>query len=235
MIKIYRISVLSLLFILLVYNSPSSRPAEAASAWIEGIYTGWVYFMAKADYSYSMSMPDASIQFDGVRFYESHGTIECNIFDDQGNGHCTASFPLDIINSASGSFTAPDCSATTQVSSRANAVDPGLTMPPLTNIPLDQGFSMKFDPQTGPENGTITVTASGCPGGGTSSYQDTAGQPKWPQLDFHVEYQTALTFGGTCSMEGLPRSISVGAGSSTLSLAQCQWRVLFFDPYATLP
>jgi hypothetical protein len=230
-----KVVILSLLMLALGLVSPTAQPARAQGTWSEGLYTGWVYFLARADVQYSMSVQGASIQFAGARFYESHGNIECQVLDADGTGHCAASFPMDIIYSAFGSYTAPDCSATTQVNSRANAIDPGPSLPPLVNNPLEAGFSMSFDPQMGPESGTITVNASGCPGGGSSSFQDTAGEPQWPALDFKVGFASALSFGGTCSMQGLPKTIGVGAGSSTLSLVQCMWRVLYFDPYATLP
>ncbi len=216
-------------------GSPAAQPARAAASWVRGLYTGWVYFMAKTDYDYNQSMEGASVTFAGAKFFQSHGDIECMVFDEAGTGHCAANFPLDIVNDAFGSFTSPDCSGTMQVSSRANAINGGPALAPLTNAPLDQGFSMSFNPLVGPESGTISMTTSGCPGGGTSAFQMAAGLPKWPQLDFYVEYHTALTIGGTCSMEGLPRSISTGPGNATLSLDQCEWRALYMDPYATLP
>ncbi len=235
MIKTSRTLILILILITPILSLPSTQPARAANAWVKGLYAGWVYFQAKTDYQYSKSMAGASMQFEGVKFFESHGDLECTVFDEAGSGHCAASFPMDLINGASGTFSGPGCSGTVTVSSRANAVNAGPALAPLTNHPLDEGFSVFFNPQAGPENGTIAVTTSGCPGGGANLYQIAAGQPKWPQLDFHLEYHTPLTIGGSCSMEGLPRSITVGAMSSTLSLAQCQWRAIYFDPYAELP
>jgi len=233
--KIPRIGFLVVILLSLGSGLPAAQSAQAASPWVVGLYSGWAYFMAKTDYHYSQSMEGASMQFDGVKFFESHGDIECNVIDEAGTGGCGANFPLDILNGASGLFTGPDCTVSVQVNSRANALSGGMPLAPLSSGPLEVGFSVPFNPLVGPENGMLSATTSGCPGGGANSYQIDPGQPKWPQLDFHVDYHTALSIGGTCSMEGLPRSITAGAMTATLSLTQCQWRVLYLDPYAKLP
>lgn len=230
--KLSRILVLAMILVSMGVFEPA-RPARAAATWTKGLYVGWVYFLAKADMQYRQAAQGVSVQVDGVRYYESHGDLECTVFDEDGNGHCGANFPMDITWGESGTAVLPNCTVTITGSSRADAVNGGPPLAPLTSAPLAQGFSVGFFPQIGPENGSLT--AVGCPGGGTNSYSIDAGQPVWPKLDFHVEHHTALSMGGSCSMEGLPRSITVGAMSSSLTLQECEWRVLFIDPYATLP
>lgn len=230
--KVTRVLILVMVSLSLALISPSAQPVQAGSPWIKGLYAGWVYYLARADFQMQQSMEGASLQYEGARFYESHGDIHCSVFDEDGNGNCTTSFPMDIVWGAEGTFTSPSCSLAIHQNGRADAVNEQNLLTPLTANPLEEGFSVDFTPKIGPER--ISTTITGCQSM-SKAVQFPAGQPQWPQLDFHVEYHTALSIGGTCSMEGLPRSTSVGPMTASLSLEQCQWRALFLDPYAVLP
>lgn len=230
------LAVLSLAFfaVTLKYpGAPVAHPSSSDTTWIPGEYDGWVYFEAKTDWTYQGSEGGISISGGGVKFYVSHGDILCNVFDESGTGNCYATFPMDVVWSLTALIKTPQCTANYSASSRADALSGLAPLVPLTSQPLEGGFSQGFFPAAGPAAGT--AQASGCPGGFNATYTTAPGMPKWPDLDYQVGFHTGLSFGGTCSMKGLPRSSSVGFTSAMLSLDSCQWRAFYTPTDAQLP
>jgi hypothetical protein len=229
-----RVGLLSVALLVVTVNQPQvvAHPLGSSDAtWIPGLYNGWVYFEAKTDWSFHVSQAGLTSDGDGVKFYVSHGDINCQVTDQVGTGSCFATFPMDVLWTVSAVTTTPNCTSNYQASARADAIDLAPLMP-LTVQPLADGFSQGFNPATGPASGTAQET--GC-AGFSAGYTIPPGMPKWPDLDFRIDFHSPLSIGGTCSMEGLPRSGNAGFVTSTLSLDSCEWRAYYIDPYATLP
>jgi hypothetical protein len=223
-----------LALLVLTPNRSGLAPGHSPSPdtpWTPGLYTGWVYFEAKTDWSFHGSLGPASADGAGVKFYVSHGDIECSV-DGAGTGNCAATFPMDIVWSVSATVKTPECTENYRASARADGMSSPPPLHPLLSQPMETGFSLGFQPDTGPASGNSQ--ASGCKSM-SASFNMQPGMPKWPDLDFGLDFHTSLSIGGTCSMKGLPRSTSAGMTIATLSLTSCQWQALYLDPYAKLP
>jgi len=212
--------------------APLAQSVTPDTSWTPGEYEGWVYFEAKTDWTYQGGEYGATVSGGGVKFFVSHGDITCNVFDSTGNGNCEAVFPMDVVWSLSALVKTPECTANYTSSARADALSGLIPLAPLVSQPLEGGFSQAFHPAAGPAAGSAQAT--GC-GGFSTTFTTTPGIPYWPDLDFQIGFHNGLSFGGTCSMKGLPRSASAGLMSATLSLDSCQWRAFYVPPDAGLP
>ena len=233
-----RLAIAALLFLLcqMLFN-PTQPAASQADIWTPGLYMGWVYFLERSDFDYNVNENGVTVEDSTTLYHESHAEIDCSVTDETGNGSCTATFPLEKIAGRSGVFTSESCNATWTESIRAPAVGESLPLNPLTSSNLSSGFSIPFTPQSGDAYAELTVDASGSPTCQSQaiSTKIEVGIQQWPDLDFKIGYHTALSAGGTCSMQTFPREMKVGHAVTTATIEQCEWRIFYYDPYAKLP
>ena len=233
-----RMAIALLLFIFCqILLAPAHPVASQADVWTPGLYMGWVYFLARSDYDYNVSQGDMIVTDSATLYQESHGTIECTVRDEAGNGTCSGSFPMEKIVGEYGTLTSPNCNATWTESIRSPSLSELIPLAPLTDSPLPVGFSIGFTPESGQAYAEMRIDASG---GGTCQSQaisakTTVGIPKWPDLDFKIDYHTTLVAGGICSMESFPRQMTIGHAVTSAVIEQCKWKMFYFDPYAKLP
>jgi hypothetical protein len=157
------------------------------------------------------------------------------VSDTAGNGNCAGSFPLEEVMIRHSTIHSSSCSGTTIGGGRAPAIGQLPGLPPLTNQPLENGFSVPFSPKVAPLDITwrVDISGSGCQA--FTARKAIAGKIKWADLDFQITGHTTYSIGGICSMKDLPRTSTVGIMKTSLSLEECEWNAFFFDPYATLP
>ncbi|NJD59247.1 MAG: hypothetical protein C3F13_04380 [Anaerolineales bacterium] len=217
--------------------SPTQPTASQADTWMTGTYLGWVYFLERSDFDYTLNENGVMAKDSTTLYHETHGEIECTVSDEAGNGSCTATFPLEKIAGRSGTFTSEGCNATWTESIRAPAVGGTQPLSPLLASSLGDGFSIPFLPTSGDAYAKLTVNASGSPTCQSQaiSTKTKLGITKWPNLDFHVTSHTLLSAGGECSMADFPRKMTVGRAVTKATIEQCEWRMFYYDPYAKLP
>jgi hypothetical protein len=233
-----RMAIAVLLFLccqLLLF--PIQPAASQGEIWTPGLYMGWVYFLARSDFDYNLSESGFTVTDTTTLYHESHGTIECNVRDEAGNGACSGTFPMEKIAGRYGTLTSPGCNATWNESIRAPATSGLAALAPLTDSPLGAGFSIPFIPESGQAYANLVIDASGNPTCKSQaiSAKTEVGIPKWPDLDFKIGYHTALSAGGNCDMESFPREMTVGHAVTKAVIEQCEWRMFYYDPYAKLP
>jgi len=228
-----------LLIVLIGWAAPTQarQPALQDEMWLPGQYTGWVYFLARSDIESTITGEGIYITDTAVLYHESHGNLDCTVFDDEGNGICNANFPLDMIGTSSESVQTPDCNLDIIGNYRAIGISEMNPVISLVPVPLADGFSLNFNPAAGPFTGEMKVTASGG-GVGCKSQVLSSEIPRgiqWSDLDFHMESHNGLSFGGACSMADFPREMPTPHGFTTAVIEECKWQVFYFDPYAEFP
>lgn len=226
--------------LLLLAWAPRAKAVQSPSQselWAPGHYTGWVYFLARSDAETNISAGNVHTTSTTVLYHESHGTINCTVFDEAGNGVCSADFPLDMIGTVHGTAQTPDCSVIFKEDLRAVGISIPNPIVPLNRFPLANGFSLGFSPNAGPFIGRLEVTASGgIPGCESKVLSGEIPRGiRWSDLDFHIEFHDILTAGGTCSMADFPRELQVGNTYTSAVIEDCRWRMFHFDPYAEFP
>jgi hypothetical protein len=145
---------------------------------------------------------------------------------------------MEKISGTAGSVTSPDCYATWTESTHAPATSQLVPIAPLVYNPLSSGFSTLFTAESGQSVANFNLEASGANPGChnmTITANVDIGIPKWPDLDYTVDYHTDLTAGGICNMKTFPREMTIGHATTTAKIVQCEWRMFYFDPYAKLP
>ncbi len=233
-----RLGIAILLFLCCqIVFAPGHPAASQADVWTPGLYMGWVYFLARSDYDYNVSQGDIVVTDSATLYHEVHGEIECTVTDEDGNGICSGSFPMEKVVGEYGTLSSPDCNATWTESIRHQLPAYLFRLLRSPIHPWQVAFPSPSRPNPGRRMPIWWLSASGSPTcrSQTISAKTNVGIPKWPDLDFKIGNHTVLSAEGTCNMQTFPRQLTVGHAVTTAVIEQCEWHLFYFDPYAKLP
>jgi hypothetical protein len=215
-----------------------AQGATGQNDWASGGYIGWIYFLAKEDTDQEYSQEEITGHGVVATFFESHSNLVCDVHEN-GTGFCTATFPMDITVGQSYTYTTPDCEMQGGLSMRSIALNSNLPGNIMALAPMADDPVISFQPVFGKANGNQYFSSSGgegCDASLVSGFQSVPSVQFPPgSLTLRVGIRTALTVGGTCSMEGLPRQASnpMGPGMvyrDNLAILDCRWMVFRYDP-----
>lgn len=231
------LGIVLLLFLLgtLLANASSVQAKVGNnSQMLVGSYEGWIYISAEATYDYNNNVADPSYIGKGKMDYDLHGTMFCNIVDSTGVGTCIISIPMTVEWAANAVVNGSDCHATINETAR--------TLPTpyvfsTDTINWTQPFSLEFAPKPNMVKGHANSQVSGnCGESKSVKFRFMAKQPQWPNIDSRrLGMGLSNAVSGKCSMQGLPRSMTINSGQGStmtaeLKLDYCGWGLEYMDP-----
>jgi hypothetical protein len=217
--------------------NPPIKDARQASSWRQGIYVGWVYFLARSEMDYYLQNEVLTVHDEATLFHEVHGTIQCDIVDSYGRGACSTNFPLDFYGLHIGTATSPDCQVNIHQTFRGVGVAYVTPEETLTRTGQGWSFSLPFHANIGPAYTTMDVDAKGsnptCRSMQLSGYVPQG--IRWSDLEYQIEFHQETVVGGSCDMKDFPRQMNINAMETSAHIDKCRWRLFYYDPDARLP
>lgn len=232
----WKLGIFSLILILTLFTNATLVQANAnrTQRVQTGTYEGFFYISAIATYNYDNNRADPSYKGTGSRDYDLHGSMFCEITDEEGNGTCIISFPMTELWAANATISGSNCHATITENARS------LPTPYVfkTDVIRWTGpFSMDFAPKPRKVQGHANSQVSGqCGKSQAIAFTFNAKEPEWPTIDSRkLGGGLSNAMAGKCTMAGLPRNMTIsGPSGSTmtakLELRYCGWGITYVNP-----